>query len=101
MLWGAFRNLHPIIVLHPLMLYMALLPEETLRLMMSIIEMLIWELQRPIVRINLQCDCNVAPYTALHGYCGETVEGAQMGRRLGIHYNQGLSHLERAAARIL
>jgi hypothetical protein len=34
------------------------------------------------------------------GHCGETVYGARTGRRLRIHYIEGLSRVERATARI-
>jgi hypothetical protein len=40
---GAYRNLHPRIVLHPLMPWLAILLEETVRLVMSIIGIHVWE----------------------------------------------------------
>lgn len=36
-LWGAYQNLHPRIILHPLMLWLVVLPKETICLLMSII----------------------------------------------------------------
>jgi hypothetical protein len=99
-LQGAYRNLHPRIVLHPLMPWLAILLEETIRLVMSIIGTHVWEQQWPIVRWNNECCCNDAPYTLGGGYCREIVEGAQTGRRLRIHYNPGPTRAERVAARI-
>jgi hypothetical protein len=79
------------------MLWMAVASDEIVRQLMSMIKSHVWNQQRAIVRRYIYYSCIDIPYIPGRGYCGETMEGACIGQRLRIHYNQGLSPAERAA----
>jgi hypothetical protein len=83
------------------MLWMAGAPDGIVRQLMSMIKSHVWNQQRAIVRRNIYCVCIEIPYIPGGGYCGETVEGAHIGRRLRIHYSKGLSPAERLVACIM
>jgi hypothetical protein len=76
MLRGAFNNLHMSVIMHPFMHWMSILPEHTVKLMMSIIEACIWDQQRPIIGKIIYCGCFETPFFLEEGYCREIVEGA-------------------------
>jgi hypothetical protein len=82
------------------MLWMSAAPDGIVWQLMSMIKSHVWNQQRVIVRKHIDCSCDDIPYIPRGGYCGETVEGARTGWRLRIHYNQGLSPPERAAAHL-
>jgi hypothetical protein len=76
---------------------MALRPIMVLRTIIDQILMERWRARQPIVRVNQDCNCVVAPYQRGEGYSGEPTKAFQSQRPLRIHYDRGLNNTERYA----